>query len=101
MKIGEKATEVLVTGAGFGEEGEMEIGELGGGSDEGTDSVFLGGEVGASGAVDAHVVGEGEGAIAQFGGTVDEVLRLAGAAEEGERGTGVEFGKQVLLGPAS
>ena len=67
--------------------------EFDGSADEGAEVVFFGGEVGAGGTVDAHVIGEGDGLVAELGGTADEVLGLAGAAEEGEGGTGVEFGE--------
>ena len=67
--------------------------EFGGGADEGTEAGLAGGEVGAGGSVDAHVIGEGDGLVAEFGGAADEVLGMAGPAEEGEGGAGVEFGE--------
>ena len=58
--------------------------------------MFLGGEVSTGGTVEAHVIGESNGMVAELSGTADEVLGLAGAAEEGERGTGMEFGENRL-----
>jgi len=104
MEVGEEAAEVLVALAGLDEDGDLEgmrsaecgVRNLQSGADEGADVVLFGGLVGAGGSVDAHVVGEGEGGVAEFGGTADEVLGMAGAAEEGEAGAGVEFGEHFF-----
>ena len=104
MEVGEEAGEVLVALASLDEDGDlagMRNAECGmrkfeGGADEGADVVLFGGVVGAGGSVDAHVVGEGEGGVAEFGGTADEVLGMAGAAEEGEAGTSVELGEHFF-----
>jgi hypothetical protein len=66
------------------------------GADEGAEAVGFGGVVGAGGTVDAHVVGEGDGIVAELGGPADKVLGLAGAAEEGEGGSAVEFGEDAI-----
>ena len=60
---GEEAGEVLVAGAGFGDEGEL--GDVSrevfdGGADDGLDTVFFGGLVGAGGTVETHVIDEAE-----------------------------------------
>lgn len=101
MEIGEEAAEVLVAGAVFDEERNVEGsgvgkggGEFDGGSYQSTESVFLSGEVSAGGSVDAHVIGECDGLIAELGSPTHEILRLARATEEGEGGKGVEFGEQ-------
>ena len=70
-------------------------GEFHRGPEEGAEVVFAGGKVGAGRAVEAHVIGQGDRLVAKAGGTVDEVLRSAGAAEEGEGRTGVEFGEHA------
>ena len=114
VEIGEELAEVLVALAVLDEEGDVEVGdrrlgiwdlrceirdlrygiwEFDRGADEGADVVGLGGVVGAGGSVDAHVVGEGDGVVSEFGGPEDEVLGLAGTAEEGEGGSAVEFGE--------
>lgn len=106
VEVGEEAGEVLVALAVFDEDGDAEliphsefrIPKFDSRADEGADVVFFGGVVGAGGSVDAHVVGEGDGVIAKFRGTTDEVLRMAGATEEGETGTGVEFGEDGVVG---
>ncbi len=106
MEVGEEAAEVLITGAVLDEERQLvnreagfEIRELESGPDEGAaEAEFPGGEVGAGGAVDTHVIGEGDGLVAEFGGTTNEFLRLAGAAEEGKGGTGVELDVDGMIG---
>ena len=55
--------------------------------------MLLGSKVGAGRTVDAYVIGEGDGVIAKFGGTTNQLFRMADTAQEGETGTGVEFGK--------
>ena len=107
VEVGEEAAEVLVAAAGLDEDGDLESAQCGmrsaewrkfqSGADEGADVVLFGGVVGAGGAVNAHVVGEGEGGVAEFGGTANEVLGMAGATKEGEAGTGVEFGEHCVL----
>ena len=103
MQIREKATEVLVAGAVPDEKGNLEMcslmklwnGKFYGGSDESTESVLFGGEVGPGRSIDSHVINESDGLVAEFSGPLDEILRLAGTPQEGEGGAGVEFGKQV------
>ena len=102
MQIREEATEILVTGAILGEEGDfkmcdlrLRIRQFSGGSHEGAEAVLLSSEVGPGGSLDSHMVEESDGLIAKFRCTVDKILRLAGAPEEGEGGAGVEFGEQV------
>ena len=57
-------------------------GELG--ADEGTQAGAAGGLVEARHAVEAVAVGQGEGAMAELGGAVRQVLRVRGALQEGE-----------------
>ena len=102
MQIREKATKVLVAGAVLDKEGDLKVRgfksrvwKFDGGSHESAEAVLLGGEMGTDRSVDSHMVDEGDGLVAKLSCPVDEILRLAGAPEEGEGGTGVEFGKQV------
>ena len=76
----------------------VEIRDLESGADEGAEAVFLGGVVGAGGAVDTHVVGKGDRIVAKLRGPADEVLGLAGTAEKGKGGAGVEFGEDGRIG---
>ena len=101
MEVGEEVAEVLVALAVLDEDWNLEIiphsafrtPHFQGGADEGADVVLFGGLVSPGGSVNAHVIGKGDGIVTEFGGTADEVLRVAGATEEGEAGPGVEFGE--------
>lgn len=84
---------MAIPGATFDEDGEVQAGPFEGGPDQGADAVLAGGGMGAGGSVDAHVIGNRDGRVAELGGTSDEFFRLAGAAQEGERGTGMELGE--------
>jgi len=98
---GEEAGEGLVTLVIADEDGDLErffssvdfMRKFQGGADVGMDAVFLGRLMGAGGAVEAHVIREGEGAVTKFGRALDEVFRKTRASEEGETGTRVEFGE--------
>lgn len=61
------------------------------GSGDGFDADLLSFGVGAGGAVEAHMIDEGEGAMSEFGGASNEGLGRGGATEEGEVGFGEEF----------
>ena len=91
MQIREEATEILVAGAVLDEEGDFKMCDLrlgirqfSGGSHEGAEAVLLSSEVGPGGSLDSHMVEESDGLIAKFRCTVDKILRLTGAPEEGE-----------------
>jgi hypothetical protein len=82
--LGEVPAELGVAGAGGGEGDDGGSGvwrlelltwNFEGGSDEGADAVLPGGGVGAWAALEAEVVGDGDGRVAEFGGAFDEGLR--------------------------
>lgn len=85
---------VAVAGGGEGDDFGGVVRKFEDGADDGADAVFSGGGVGSGGAGEAESVGDGDGGIVECGGACDHVLREAGAVEEGEGGSGVEFGKQ-------
>jgi hypothetical protein len=98
---GEEAGEGLVTLVIADEDGDLEcffaavdfMRKLQGGAHVGMESMFLGRLVGTGGAVEAHVIREGEGAVTKFCCALDEVFGRTRASEEGEAGTRVEFGE--------
>lgn len=101
VQVGEQAAEIAVAGAIPDEDRHLEkiprgAGHppaLDGGADEGAETAFPGGGMGAGGSVNPHVIRDGDGVVADLRGAADEVLRLAGTAKEGEATAGVEFGE--------
>ena len=101
MEVGEEAGEGLVAWVIADEDGDLECSfspvdfmrKLQSGAHVGMETVFLGRLMGAGGAVEAHVIREGEGAVAKLCRALDHALGMTRASEKGEAGTGVEFGE--------
>ena len=99
---GQQAAEPAVGGAVGGPDQQIgEVGECQAGADDQLGcGAFTGclfpAFVGADDAGEGVEIGDGDGAIAQFGGPVHQFIRMRSAAEEGEVGGDIQFGVVVL-----